>query len=410
MERLRRSQYNFIVPSEKHFIDIDALLRGKVVFDTEPVLRAISLTAGRSVDLSHEALEVLLALPSNSWTPIDDLSDRQRTQVEKLASSGLIVTNRPGSPYDDHLTRHELLESLGWDPYAALFHHMTRWGQVNLEETGSDLTEPPEVLPIDTGSSRDADMTSYYANAFGKPPNHFYQAPNSTTMIDLPLVEKSSGLYAALAKRRTTRVFLQKPITFEEFSTILYYVFGCHGFSRLSPDLVLLHKTSPSGGGLHPVEVYPLVLSVEGVVEGIYHYDVEHHSVELLRQLSSDDARQTALLFVAGQSYFSSAAVLFILVSRFYRNHWKYRFNAKTFSVMLMDAAHLSQTNYLVCAELGLGAFVTGAINAQDIDSALELDGITAGAIAVLGSGRPATGVSELELVVEPYIPRSTMT
>ena len=77
---------------------------------------------------------------------------------------------------------------------------------------------------------------------------------------------------------------------------------------------------------------------------------------------------------------------------------------------MLMDAAHLSQTLYLVCTELGLGAFVTGAINNQDIDEHLHVDGFGEGSIAVLGCGHLAAARRrDLEPEFVPYVPRVTL-
>ncbi|MDF5808502.1 hypothetical protein P4123_14470 [Pseudomonas aeruginosa] len=45
---------------------------------------------------------------------------------------------------------------------------------------------------------------------------------------------------------------------------------------------VFVRKTSPSGGSLHPVEVYPIVLNVDGIERGIYHYSVRRHGLERL--------------------------------------------------------------------------------------------------------------------------------
>ncbi len=70
-----------------------------------------------------------------------------------------------------------------------------------------------------------------------------------------------------------------------------------------------------------------------------------------------------------------------------------------------MDAAHLSQTFYLVCGELGLGAFITAAINSSNIEEKLGLDGFIEGALAICGCGTPA----EQDLVdpeFRPYSPR----
>src|SRR5262249_6768642 len=154
----------------------------------------------------------------------------------------------------------------------------------------------------------------------------------------------------------------------------LYYVWGCQGHLPMLDRVVALKKTSPSDGSLHPIEVYPLLINVEGVQAGLYHYDVECHSLELIRGLSREDGSALANRFTANQSYPRWAQAIFVMTARFARNYWKYRRHEKTYSVLLMDAAHLSQTFYLVCTELGLGSFVTAAINGGDIEESFSLD------------------------------------
>ena len=73
-----------------------------------------------------------------------------------------------------------------------------------------------------------------------------------------------------------------------------------------------------------------------------------------------------------------------------------------------MDAAHLSQTLYLVAGDLGLGAFVTAAINGLAIEERLGLDGVTEGAVAVAGCGRERRERSPLEPTFARYVPRET--
>jgi SagB-type dehydrogenase family enzyme len=85
------------------------------------------------------------------------------------------------------------------------------------------------------------------------------------------------------------------------------------------------------------------------------------------------------------------------LAARFDRAFWKYRNHPKAFGALLMDAAHLSQTLYLVATELGLGAFVTAAINNVDIEERLGLDGYEEGVLAVCGCGRPAAEPSPFD-------------
>ena len=165
----------------------------------------------------------------------------------------------------------------------------------------------------------------------------------------------------------------------------------------------VLKKTSASGGSLHPIEVYPLVRAVEGIEPGLYHYSVEQHGLEPIERLDAVEVEALARSFLGGQWYFSSAQVLFVMAARFDRSFWKYRDHDKAYSAILLDAGHLSQTLYLVCAELGLGAFVAGAVNDAAIDERLGLDSLAEGTLVVSGCGRPAP--SGLEPRFEPFTP-----
>jgi SagB-type dehydrogenase family enzyme len=223
----------------------------------------------------------------------------------------------------------------------------------------------------------------------------------------LPIIKREGDLYEILLKRKTTRTFnAHAPMTLEELSVILYYVYGCHGYSPAILDIIGLKRTSPSGGGLHPTEVYPLVINVDGVHPGLYHYNMENHALEMIASLNHNEASELANEFTAGQSYPRWAGALFIMTARFYRNFWKYRKHQKTYSVLFMDAAHLSQTFYSVCTELGLGAFVSAAISSVNIEERLRLDGFREGAIAICGCGKPLDENFNLEPKFFPYTPR----
>jgi nitroreductase len=59
---------------------------------------------------------------------------------------------------------------------------------------------------------------------------------------------------------------------------------------------------------------------------------------------------------------------------RFGRTFWKYRNHPKAYRVTILDVGHLSQTLFLSATELGLGAYITAAINEVDIEQRVGLD------------------------------------
>ena len=72
-----------------------------------------------------------------------------------------------------------------------------------------------------------------------------------------------------------------------------------------------------------------------------------------------------------------------------------------------MDVAHLSQTLYLLCSDMGLGAFFTAACNEIEAEALLGIDGVDEGVLAVGGCGIPVEGENAMALHSKPYSPKS---
>jgi putative peptide maturation dehydrogenase len=302
------------------------------------------------------------------------------------------------------MTRSSVTSSTAWNLYAALYHFMTKWHDMHLKLRMLD----DRYLVPETGPDREA-VLDRFVEDHGKPPYQFHSIDNRLGVAGLPSVQKSGPLYETLLRRRTTRAFdASRPLDAEDLSTVLLYVFGCHGRYTPHKNIHLLKKTSPSGGALHPIEVYPLVQNVRGLASGLYHYNVEHHELELIELIDAGETAEIAGVFTAGQSFARDAHVLFVLTARFQRNFWKYRKHEKAYRALLLDAGHLSQTLYLVCTELGLGAFVTAAINDVNIEERLGLDGFDEGVLAILGCGIPGPRNADLDPVFESYVPGQT--
>ncbi len=148
-------------------------------------------------------------------------------------------------------------------------------------------------------------------------------------------------------------------MTLEQLDTVLRYVFGCHGYDgRCRMSCASSARARRAAAYIRSRRTRSSTTS-RASTPGIYHYNARDHELVLLSELEPAEGRRMATSFMCGQSYFGTAHVSFVLTARFYRNHWKYRRHQKAYAAILMDAAHLSQTLYLVSAELGLGAFIT---------------------------------------------------
>ena len=234
-----------------------------------------------------------------------------------------------------------LEEKWRWKNDAKYFHYSTQY--TNFED---DLVKESESL---------------VKLAKEKPPPQPYKNYDDTIQTKLLgfLDEQhyQNEFWKLLFSRRTIRKFRREKISFKEFSTLILFTWGK---SRELCDTKIgkyILKTSPSGGSRHPIEVYPIVLRVEGVEPGIYHYSVQNHKIELIR---SGDFEDLTVTLCANQYWVRDASVAFFMTAVVERNMWKYS-QSHAYRVILLDAGHLGQTFHLVCTKLGLAPFTTGS-------------------------------------------------
>jgi putative peptide maturation dehydrogenase len=385
--KFRRSKYAFYYLAEP---DPRALLSAEWPVDQPQTdVWVLALLTGHRHRLRPEQFRLLRSVPGDDWVPLVVGAD---DGADELVHLGVLLSDSDDERVAALRRRDEALAATAWNRYAAAFHFMTQWSNVDLRGEAEQL----ELGPESRAAARE------YVQRHGPPPAASPE-PRDGPSVELPRPHTDGALYRTLLARRTTRAFdTDAAMTAEQLATVLHWVFGCHGYGRNVADVECIKRTSPSGGALHPIEAYPVVTGIDGVAPAIYHYDARRHVLETLSALDRAEGRALASRLMAGQHYFGDAHVSIVLTARFYRNHWKYRGHQKAYPGMLMDAAHLSQTLYLVATELGLGAFVTLAINGRDIEERLGLDGIEEGVIAMCGCGVRAAGDSPLEIRFAP--------
>lgn len=182
----------------------------------------------------------------------------------------------------------------------------------------------------------------------------------------------TGGLWSVLRERRTRRVFSREPLTRDQFATVMQWTWGAThvGTHPYMGDLIL--KTSPSGGARHPIEVYPLVLRVEGVEPGLYHYAADRHALTLLNGGDPEHLEALAVELCSRHRWVENAAVVFFMTAVLRRTAWKYP-HPHAYRVILLDAGHLGQTFHLVCTQLGLAPFTMAATQDARLETALSL-------------------------------------
>ena len=399
--RLRRSRFFFLGMEEATSLDIAAFLQGEIKTTREQVLYAISGVSGKKVSLTQAQVGLLSGL-SEDWVPQDTLlpNSEQRAEVLRpLVEAGLVITDRTDPQESKFLERERLLRDQQWAPLAASYFLSTQ----EIEGVKSESKSPYDHL---VEISRSEKNTERFIQQWGAPPPPVAQFKAASKEVRLPLPQRE-GFFELLKRRKTTRGFESSAVLrLEDFALLMRSTFGVHGSFRLSEEHTILHKTSPSGGSLHPIEAYVLVRKVEDLPAGLYHYHPIDHSVRLLRPLESEKVAELAKEICGSQLYAAGAHFLVLLSARWLRNFWKYRKSQRTLGVVLMDAGHLSQTFYLAAAELGLGAFYTAAIDAPRAAELIDKDLAEEGPLGVLGCGVPSRD-EDLGIPFERHEPSS---
>ncbi len=116
--------------------------------------------------------------------------------------------------------------------------------------------------------------------------------------------------------------------------------------ARFTP---FLGRTVPSGGSLHPLEIYLALGNGWGLPAGIYHYDSAHHSLDQLR--TGNFLTEVASCLPEGNQVHPGSAVLFPTIYM-QKNHQKYA--ELSYSLQSLDAGIVIKQCQFVTRCLGL--------------------------------------------------------
>jgi putative peptide maturation dehydrogenase len=379
--KLRRCAIVFVEPRDGFDLDLKGLFEGRNAVVARTHWIALAPHVGDEIGIDATELDALSRIGSADWTSFADAARSVPPKVlDELIRKGLLISDDAESA--SFRERDERVRDTHWSPLAATSHYFSRWtdagmdgrAEVSLRHSLADIVEE-----------------------FGPPPPHLVEKSSAFDRIALARSEPS-GLHELMRRRTTCRNFaIAVRIPSGMFAAVLERVFGCHADVELQPGVRALKKSNPSGGGLHPLEAYVLIQRVDGIAPGLYHYHAGTHALEPIAALSPAEAMAAAHRFVAGQQYLADAPVLIAIVARFARSFWKYRKHPKAYRAIVLEAGHVAQNLYLAATELGLGAFVTAAINEVAIERACELDALDESPLAVCGLGQRAETKTTVE-------------
>ena len=158
----------------------------------------------------------------------------------------------------------------------------------------------------------------------------------------------------ALAKRRSVRLFANKPLESEQISQLAW---AGQGITETQRGL----RTAPSAGGTYPIDLY------FATQEGLFVYRPAEHSLE---QTSDQDIR-SGLAAAASMESVATAGCNIIVAGSLRKLTSQFRNKAKTY--MLLEAGHIAQNIQLQAVCLDLGSVTIGGFNSKDVSRTCRL-------------------------------------
>jgi SagB-type dehydrogenase family enzyme len=180
--------------------------------------------------------------------------------------------------------------------------------------------------------------------------------------ISLPeiVISGDSSVSALLQQRRSVREYRDVPLSLRDLGRLLW---AAQGITHPQG-----YRTAPSAGALYPLELYVAVGRVEGLTEGVYHYDPDKHQ---LNMIAPGDQREAIARAALGQSWIADAAAVVAFTAVYARTARKYGGRSERY--VHIEVGHAAQSLFLQAEELGVGTVDVGAFNDNDVARLLQL-------------------------------------
>jgi SagB-type dehydrogenase family enzyme len=184
--------------------------------------------------------------------------------------------------------------------------------------------------------------------------------PSENVALPEPSVSGSISLEQLLAQRRSIRDYQTAALALPEISQLLWAAQGITHFQGL--------RTAPSAGALYPLELYVVTGRVEGLAQGVYHYDPGRHQ---LIKTSDGDLRGELTRAALSQGWIRHASIIIVFTADFERTTRKYGKRGERY--VHIEAGHAAQNLFLQSESLGLATVVVGAFHDDEIARELQL-------------------------------------
>jgi len=260
---------------------------------------------------------------------------------------------------DPPRTFDELCQDVAW-PLSRLYHQHSKL-------SGHKLLEFQERIAT---FSQDAEAVRESSRA--------YKLYPTRPSITLPRAKRRLGgrrLIDILLSRRTRRgTFSHRAVTLKQWGRLLEAACGLTGHVTHPdfPDVTQDLRAWPSGGAMYPIETYLFALQGGELERGLYHYQVESHSLAHLGPCPEEEQLHR---LVYADGLWENAGGLIVLTAVFERTQTKY--GERGYRFVFLDAGHLAQSILLVSEDLRLAAIPLGGFDDDGLAAEMGVEPLT---------------------------------
>jgi len=172
------------------------------------------------------------------------------------------------------------------------------------------------------------------------------------------------SLAEAISRRKSIRYFANQPLSQSQLSQILWATQG-------TADSPWGPRTVPSAGATYPLEVFVVCggNGVEEIGDGIYHYNIDTHSLTRHHQ---GDVRLELARAALDQEFIYQAPLDIVICAEYERTLQRY--GARGERYVHIEVGHAGQNIYLQATALGLATVAVGAFHDEEVRKVLRLD------------------------------------
>ena len=191
-----------------------------------------------------------------------------------------------------------------------------------------------------------------------------------------PSLKGKTSLEETIANRRSVRRYKAESLALSQLSQILWSAQGVTGARKL--------RAAPSAGATYPLETLVVIgkqalnvaasrakqsRDIEDLPAGIYHYEVDSHSLSL--HLPGDFRADLAR--AAQEQEFIAVAPVDIVICALY-SRTCYRYGKRGERYVHMEIGHVGENIHLQTVVLGLATVEVGAFDDEDVRKVLGVE------------------------------------